>query len=309
MELLNRLSQYIEQHLDISHSFQNKIFYTFMLILTLWLIRFVIIRIVNRKTHDIKTRYQWRKSTFYIGTLIALLTGGRIWFEGFQSVSTYFGLLSAGIAISLKDLFASIAGWFFLMVRKPLSIGDRIQVGEFKGDVIDIRLFKFTLMEIGNWVDAEQSTGRVIHVPNSMILTETIANYSKGFQYIWDEIPVLITFESNWKKAKKMLVKIASIHTEHLTKSAEKEVKSASKKFMIYYSKLTPAVYTSVRDSGVLLTIRYLCGPRNRRGQQEIIWEDILGKFSKTSDIDFAYPTQRFYNNTSEGKHPVTKKE
>ena len=59
----------------------------------------------------------------------------------------------------------------------------------------------FSLMEIGNWVDAEQSTGRVIHVPNGKIFSEPLANYTDGFQYIWNEIPVLVTFESDWKKS------------------------------------------------------------------------------------------------------------
>ena len=67
------------------------------------------------------------------------------------------------------------------------------------------RIFMFTLMEIGNWVDADQSTGRVIHIPNGKVFKEVLANYSKGFQYIWNEIPVLVTFESNWKKAKEIL--------------------------------------------------------------------------------------------------------
>ncbi len=82
-------------------------------------------------------------------------------------------------------------------------MGDRIQVGNFAGDVIDLRIFQFTLMEIGNWVDADQSTGRVIHIPNGKVFTEMLANYSKGFHYIWNEIPFLVTFESNWKKQKK----------------------------------------------------------------------------------------------------------
>ena len=71
---------------------------------------------------------------------------------------------------------------------------------------------------------------------------------------------------------------------------------------MIFYSKLTPTVYTSVRDCGVLLTARFLCAPRQRRGTQQAIWEDILDEFAKCPDIDFAYPTQRFYNNVLEGK-------
>jgi len=71
---------------------------------------------------------------------------------------------------------------------------------------------------------------------------------------------------------------------------------------MIFYSALTPTVYTSVQDCGVLLTIRYLIDPRRRRTSEMAIWEDILSVFARRSDIDFAYPTQRFYNNVVEGK-------
>jgi len=62
---------------------------------------------------------------------------------------------------------------------------------------------------------------------------------------------------------------------------------------MIFYSKLTPIVYTSVEESGVLLTIRYLCEPSRRRDSKQAIWEDVLKEFAKNKDIDFAYPTHR----------------
>ena len=71
---------------------------------------------------------------------------------------------------------------------------------------------------------------------------------------------------------------------------------------MIHYNILTPAVYTTVKDCGVMLTIRYLCEPRARRSSEEKIWESILHEFNQCTDIDFAYPTQRFYNNLAEGK-------
>lgn len=74
-------------------------------------------------------------------------------------------------------------------------------------------------------MEADQSTGRIIHIPNGMILNQTLANYSKGFQYIWNEIPILITFESNWEKVKDLLQKIANKHGEHLSQAAEKKVK------------------------------------------------------------------------------------
>jgi small-conductance mechanosensitive channel len=157
-------------------------------------------------------------------------------------------------------------------------------------------------MEIGNWVNADQSTGRVIHIPNALVFSEPLANYSKGFQYIWNEVPILVTFESNWEKAKDILSNIGIKHAAHLSTAAEEKLKEASKKFMIFYTTLTPTVYTSVVDNGVLLTIRYLTEPRRRRGSEAAIWEEVLNEFSGCDDIDFAYPTQRFYNNLREGK-------
>ena len=184
-------------------------------------------------------------------------------------------------------------------------MGDRIQIGQHAGDVIDVRIFKFTLMEIGNWVDADQSTGRVLHIPNGLVLSEIVSNYSRGFQYIWNELPVLVTFESNWKKAKTILQEIVTKHAQHSSEVAQKHIQEASRRFMIFYSVLTPTVYTSytsVAESGVLLTIRYLCEPRTRRGTSETIWEDVLHQFAAHKDIDFAYPTRRFYDNLREGE-------
>jgi small-conductance mechanosensitive channel len=190
----------------------------------------------------------------------------------------------------------NIFAWLFILWRKPFELGDRIQIGEHRGDVIDQRVFQFTLAEIGNWVDADQSTGRVIHIPNGKVFSVMLANYSKGFQYIWEEIPVLITFESNWEKAKGILRKMAEKHSEHLSESAKERVKAAARRYLIVYKKLTPTVYTTVRDSGVLLTMRYLCEPKNRRGSTQDIWEDVLREFAYHDDIDFAYPTTRYYS-------------
>lgn len=299
------ITNWLEKTLGFSPVAQGKIITSIVIIFILWLIRQIILKIYFRKDVDIRSQYRWRKSTVYIAFTIGFLLIGRIWFEGFNSLATFLGLLSAGLAIALKDPLVNLAGWLFILWRKPFIVGDRIQIGNNSGDVIDIRIFQFTLMEIGNWVDAEQSTGRILHIPNGKVFSEVQANYTTGFSYIWNEIPVLVTFESNWKKAKDILLKIVNKYAEHLSKSAEERIKEASQKFMIFYTKLTPIVYTSVRDSGVMLTIRYLCDPRKRRTSEEEIWEDILLQFSKCEDVDFAYPTQRFYNNLSEGKKGI----
>ena len=281
--------------------FHGKLFYTFLALLGFWLLKKALLLVLLRDK-DVQVQYRIRKIITYIIYPLAFLVIGRIWFAGFEALTTYLGLLSAGLAIALQTPLVNLAGWAFILWRQPFKVGDRIQLGDDRGDVIDQRIFMFSLMEIGNWVDADQSTGRVIHIPNGKIFTEVLANYGQGFQYIWNEIPVLVTFESDWRKAKKILNDIASYHGTSLSEPAAEKLREAAKKFMIFYKKLTPAVYTTVKDCGVMLTIRYLCDPRQRRGSEQAIWEDVLEAFAAHDDIDFAYPTQRFYHNDSEGK-------
>lgn len=242
---------------------------------------------------DMERYYKLKKRSGNITALIVILLLAMLWVQEFKNFSTFIGLFSAALAISLKDIISNIAGWFFITWRKPLKVGDRIEIGNIAGDVVDTRLFHFTVMEIGNWVEHDQSTGRVIHVPNFKIITEPLANYGQGFQYIWNEISVLLTFESDWKKAKKILLKIAEKHAEHLSAEAEQKVRMAARKYMIIYNYLTPIVYVSVKDSGVQLTMRYLCEPRKRRTTVDEIWEDVLQEFSMYKDLNFAYNTQR----------------
>jgi len=298
--------QWMEQITGISPDLTAKLVESVLVILGIIILNRIIRKIVFSKTEDVYYRYRWRKSQDYISFFIGLLIIAPIWIDEFKSLITFFGLLTAGIAIALKDPVTDLAGWLFILWRKPFDVGDRIELGERAGDVIDIRIFQFTIIEIGNWVGADQSTGRILHVPNSKIFSEILANYSTGFNYIWHEMGVLVTFESNWQKAKDILFKIVNEKSEHISKSAEKKIKDASKKYMIFYKNLTPIVYTSVKDSGVMLTMRFLCDPRQRRGYDQNIWEEVLREFGKCDDIDFAYPTQRFYDNLSEGK-PGTK--
>ena len=95
-------------------------------------------------------------------------------------------------------------------------------------------------------------------------------------------------------------------HALNLSQETQRQIREASKKFMIIYKTLTPIVYTSVKDSGVMLTMRYLCHVKQRRGTEQTIWEAVLEKFAEHANIDFAYPTTRFYNNKIESKEAKT---
>ncbi|QUY45484.1 mechanosensitive ion channel family protein [Acaryochloris marina] len=279
--------------LGVEPELQTKLITSLLGLIFVISLRWFALRLLNRRISDPRILYGWRKWVSYVSSGITVLVVGRPWIPELQDISTFLGIVTAGVAVALKEPLVDFVGWVFILSRQPLRVGDRIQIGDQAGDVIDVGIFQFTLMEIGNWVAADQSTGRVVHVPNGKIFQESVANYSQGFQHLWNEVPVLINFESDWKKAKGILLVIANRHAEHLSEAAQSQLKQAAQKYMIFYSKLTPTVYTSVEESGILLTIRYLCEPRQRRGTQEAIWEDILQSFAQEDQISFAYPTQR----------------
>ena len=276
-------AEWLEQSFLLYSPNAWKVAASFLIVLLLWLLYHLVLRVVNMRLDDARQLYRWRKSTSLLAIGAGAFILSWIWLPVLQSWATFLGLVSAGIVIALQGPITDLAGWLFILFRRPFEAGDRIEIGEHRGDVIDVRLFQFTLLEIGNWVEADQSTGRILHIPNGHIFTHVLANYSRGFTYIWNEIPVLVTFESNWEKAKAILLDIGKKDAEHLSVAAEKEVRRAARRFMIYYPTLTPTVYTSVVDSGIRLTIRYLCEPRRRRGSEQAIWEHILPRIRRES--------------------------
>jgi small-conductance mechanosensitive channel len=296
------LIKWIHEHWGIPPAIQWNIIYSTLVIVITAIVQSIILKLIHLKVKDVKNKYYWGNAIRYTLFIFAFIIIVAIWLQEFQSVATFLGLLTAGLAVALKDPIVNLFAWIFILVRKPFTVGDRIQIGDHAGDIIDIRVFQLTLNEIGNWVDADQSTGRIIHIPNGKVFTETQANYTQGFSHLWNEIKVLVTFESDWEKAKSILETIIGKHTAQYTTSAKKNLMEASKKFMIFYNTLSPNIYTSVKDSGVLLTIRYICEPRKRRATEHVIWEDILKAFDQHEDIQFAYPTQRFYYEQDEGR-------
>ncbi len=285
---------------SISDATWRKILFSGIIFLVLTLLKLMANFIIKKRVKDDANLYRWNRAILYIYSIFLIILVGSVWFKGMKSITTFLGLASAGIAIALRDTITNFAGWLYIMWVKPFKVGDRIEVDNVIGDVIDLRVMQFSMVECGNWVDADQSTGRIIHIPNSKAITGKIANYEIGFQYIWNEIPVLITFESDWKKAKQLMEKVAEENVMHLSQGAQQQIKKAARKYMIFYDKLTPIIYTSVKESGVLLTLRYLVNPRQRRTSEHNIWETVLQEFHKENTIELAYPTRRVYNRETE---------
>lgn len=296
------MAQFAESFSGLDADTLSKLLLSFGAIFAIWLVRRVVVRVFAAKFDEPRVRYLWSKGSAYVAYVLAFLVLGQIWLASIRNLGTFLGLLTAGLAIALKDLVSNLAGWAFILMRHPFRVGDRIQIGEHRGDVVDLRLFQFTLLEIGNWVAADQSTGRIIHVPNSQVFSVPVANYTDEFDYLWHETPVLVTFESDWRRAKTLFQEILDREARDVAAQAANTLRRGSRKFAISFRHFGPKVYTSVEDSGVMLTLRYLAPTRARRGTSERIWEAVLDALGAADDIDLAYPTRRTYLNPVEGK-------
>lgn len=280
----------------VEYEVRWNIYKTILIILILWLIKKGGYKLTGiGKDSDLKRVYHWRKTIQYTLVFIGLLLVGNIWISNFQSITTFLGLLSAGIAIALKDIFVNIAGWIFIYWRKPFDVGDRIQIGDYKGDVVDLRLFQFSILEVGNWVDADQSTGRIVHVPNGKVFIDPQANYSQGFDYIWNEQNINISLDSDYKKAQVILKEIMNKMFQSDFKTIEYALRKAQKEHFISFSQYTPTVYSKIHERGIQLSLRYLCNPRKRRFFEHHFTEAMIDRFRMEPDIKIVYPITSIY--------------
>jgi len=268
-----------------------------LFLVSIFTLRYLVLRAVVPRLADTEVAYRARKLSFYAAAALLLFILGWIWTRQLANLGSFIGLLSAGIAIALSDVLKNVAGWVLIVFRRPFKVGDRIEVGPDAGDVIDIGVFRFTLMEIRNWVDADQTTGRILHVPNATVFSEPLANYNEGFPYIWVEIPVTVTFESDWQHAQDMVARVIQRHTLDPGQVAA----TSGERYVSLHRNLASAVYVDVIDYGVTVTGRLLAPPHQRRLITSKIWQDLLHAISAAPDVELAYPTTRFFRGDLEG--------
>src|SRR5882762_6163349 len=162
-----------------------------------------------RRFGQADARFRVRKFVAFSGYAAILLFLSILFEDRLGRLSFTIGVVGAGVAVALQDVLASIAGAFSIGFSKLYTAGDRVQIGDTRGDVIDIGLLRTTLMEVGNWVSRDLYSGRIVRIPNSIVLKGTVFNYSQGFGFIWDEIKVVFTTSSDCRLAREMLLRIA----------------------------------------------------------------------------------------------------
>ncbi len=247
-------------------------------------------RFIPRYIDEPDRRYRASKMTGRLVGFVALLAILFVWSAGQgPGLATILTVIGAGLAIAMREVLLSFAAWVNIVLRTPFKPGDRIEVNGIRGDVIDIRLLHSTLMEIGGWVEAEQSTGRILHFPNAWLYTYGIYNYTRGFGFVWNEIPFTVTFRSDWDAAREIMLDLAGETADIVEQQVKQEIQRMSREFLIHYGILTPFVYVRVTRNGVLLTLRYLTEVRKRRGTEHALTIGILKAFLEDGRIELAY--------------------
>jgi len=198
----------------------------------------------------------------------------RIWFEGLHNFLTFLGIIAVGLTIVSKELILNFVAFWVIIWRELFSIGDRVQVGDVVGDVTRKGILYFSVVEVGNWVKADQSTGRMARIPNALVLTTPVLNYSKGFRFIWNELTLTVAPGGDWKRARDVMTRTAEDYASNF-EQPEPPDPVGDDEFVIF-RRLTPKVYLKLTDAGYELTLRYLCKPRSRRDSENELLERIL---------------------------------
>lgn len=283
----NDFSIAMERFTSIPAQYIRLIAITIIGLILINFIKIICLKIYKRINNVSKNLYLYNKKLQIATSIIIFIFVLLVWEDYIKNLMTLISFISAGIAIALRDVIINFFAGIYIRINKPFVLEDRIEVNGLKGDVVNIAASSFDILEIGERVNSEQSTGRIIHMPNSVVFTYPIKNYVTAFKYIWDEITVKINLESDITKTKDLLYDIINQNIIVLDTPAkmEDQIQTASSDYRIYFNNLDPIIYTSIVDNHVELYIRYLVHPKKVRIVQDAIWLDILEAY-KNKEID-----------------------
>mgnify|MGYP001247297029 CR=1 FL=1 len=207
------------------------------------------------------------------------------------NLAILIGGVSAGVAFALKGIIASVAGWLALGFGKQYRIGDRVSINSITGDVIDIGILKTTIMELGEWIDGDLYTGRIVTIPNNYIFNHPVFNYSKDFLFLWDEIKIPVKFGSNVDKSYQVLKEVAGEITSEYAEQVSSSWNLMQRKYMIEQARLEPMVTLKSNDNWNEFTVRYIVDYRQRRSTKDLLFKNIMKRFDQEKDLETASAT------------------
>lgn len=267
-------------------------FYTFLTLTILYfLFRIAFEVVVAKRIRESKTRYSFRKTVSILYLVVSVAIMIRIWVEDAHMLTVSYGLIGAGVAVALQDFFKNFAGGIVLFVTGIYRVGDRIEINSKYGDVIDIRMLYTTLMEMKEWVAGDQATGRLSIIPNGMVLSSTINNYTKDNNFIWDELAIPITYDSDWKEAVTKILGIVKEGTGKIADQAEKEISGLGEKYYLFKRTVQPEIFFTLTDNWITFNIRYISDVKERRSLHNALTQMILSEIQRSGNIKMASTT------------------
>ena len=226
--------------------------------------------------------YSVRKMATYLGYFVSLLLVAAIFSDQMGNLTVALGVAGAGIAFALQEVIASIAGWMALSFGHFYQVGDRVQLGGSKGDVIDIGILRTTIMEMGEWVDGDLYNGRIVRIANSFVFKEPVYNYSADFPFVWDEIKIPVKYGGDFHRAQEILEQVAQEVVGDYVSFAQKTWEKMYRKYAIEQASVQPMISVRANDNWIEYTLRYVVNYKQRRGTMNKIFIRILEEFEAT---------------------------
>ncbi len=253
----------------------------------LTIIIFSILKKIGKKLIGIqdnrKKEFNYNKNFQNFMLFVEILVIICIWSEYIKSFMTLISLLSATIALALRDLILNWCCGLFIKMKKTFAIEDRIEVNGIKGDVVNIKALNFEVLEINGDDVTGQSTGVIINFPNSVVFSSPVKNFTKGFSYIWQEIDIPISLNSDVVEARHVVYKIVNNidAIKYAEKKMENQIKNLIFSYRVYFNHYDPVVYTKMVGTHVELKVRYLIDPKKARVVESLIWEKLLYEYKE----------------------------
>lgn len=255
------------------------------ILLCVFTLLFFIKRTINKKITNTDHRYRTRKVANLLGYALFIASIMFVYNDKLGGVGVALGVVGAGVAFALQEVITSIAGWLSILMSDSVKVGNRLKIGDVKGDIIDIGILKTTLMEIGDWVDGDLYNGRIVTIANSFVFKESVHNYSGEFPFLWDEIKIPIRPESDFKLAGEVFEKVLMDVCGDFSKNSLETWKSMTKKFRVENANVNPRVTLSFDENWITFTLRYVVNYKERRGTKDKIFKKLLEEISKHPSI------------------------
>jgi small-conductance mechanosensitive channel len=250
-------------------------------------IRNTIRRRIEDPTRLQSVRGSMRNALAVAGFLIVVL----IWLPTGNNVLPALGILGAGLAIASQEMVGSLVAGLNIWISNIYRVGDRVRVGDVVGDVMDISLLRTTVMEVGEWVKADQYTGRVVTVANRMVWTNPVFNYTQHWGYLWDEITLYITYESDWQRAAEIMLQHGEKYTAELQADAEIKLAKMIDRYPLKQTRIDPTLYLAMSEKGIEVTLRFLVDAQERRAVKGRLYRELLQNFQADENIEIASTT------------------